>query len=133
MADYAGTIQIGNPVDLIFDYLSDVENLPAYFARMTEAHPTGAQEVHTTATLPDGHQVQGDAWWRTDEVHRRVEWGAEDGSGYRGRISLHGHPDGTKVELHLHTPHDEDPDVQAAITDALHSIKSALETSPNGV
>ena len=133
MADYAGTIQIGNPVDLVFDYLSDVTNLPAYFARMTEAHPTADEEVHTTATLPDGHRcraTRGGARMRCTVGSSGEPRTAVATTAASRCTAIRTAP---RSSLHLHTPHDEDPDVHASISDALHSIKNALETSPNGV
>lgn len=35
MADFLARIDVAAPADEIFDYLSQVENLPNYFERMT--------------------------------------------------------------------------------------------------
>jgi len=64
----------------LFDYLSDVGNLPRYFSRMTSAQPGQGEEVRTTAKMPDGTEAQGDAWFRVDQSAQRIAWGPKPGS-----------------------------------------------------
>ena len=56
MADFTGTTTVAAADDVLFAFLSDVHNLPKYFARMTSAEPGEGNEVRTTAALPDGRR-----------------------------------------------------------------------------
>src|SRR5829696_8793892 len=63
MATYERTIEIDAPADAVFGFVSDVDNLPRYFDRMTSAEPAGGGEaVHVTDDLP-GRHVEGEAWF----------------------------------------------------------------------
>ena len=77
MADFQGTTTVDAADDVLFAFLSDVHNLPKYFARMTSAEPGEGNEVHTTAALPDGSQVEGTAWFEVTDDSRHIAWGAE--------------------------------------------------------
>ena len=48
MSDYERSTTVEAEADALFDYLSDVGNLPRYFSRMTEAEPAGGEAVHVT-------------------------------------------------------------------------------------
>lgn len=77
MAEFTGTTAVSVPPQALFDYLSEVRNLPRYFAWMTAAEPGDGAAVRTTATMPDGTEVHGDAWFRVDQNAQRIEWGSE--------------------------------------------------------
>ena len=130
MADFSGTTTVPTPPDALFDYLSDVGHLPEYFARMTSAAPGDGEEVRTTARMPDGQEVQGDAWFRVDASARTLEWGSEGPSSYAGRLEVRPSGDGSEVEVHLHTTRveDGDPEVQEGISQTLARIQSKGES-----
>ena len=138
MADFTGTTTVSVPASALFDYLSDVANLPRYFARMTSAQPGQGQEVKTTAKMPDGTEVQGDAWFRVDPDAQRIEWGSEGPSEYSGYLDVRpagngnadGSADGSEVEVHLHTTRVQpgDRQVQDGVEETLANIKSQTET-----
>ena len=132
MADFSGTTSVSTAPDVLFDYLSDVAHLPEYFARMTSAAPGDGEQVRTTARMPDGQEVQGDAWFRVDASARRLEWGSEGPSSYAGRLEVRPAGDGSEVEVHLHTTRVEDGDaeVQDGITETLSRIKDKAESLP---
>jgi uncharacterized membrane protein len=117
MADFSGTTSVSTAPDVLFDYLSDVGHLPDYFARMTSAERGDGEEVRTTARMPDGTEVAGDAWFRVDASARTLEWGSEGPSAYRGRLEVRPSGDGSEVEVHLHTTRVEDGD--QGVTDGI--------------
>ena len=53
MGDYSGTADVGAPAGQLFDYLSEITNLPRYFTAMTSAEPVGQDEVHMVADVDD--------------------------------------------------------------------------------
>jgi uncharacterized membrane protein len=108
MGDFTHSTSVDADPERLFAYLADVNNLPRYFSRMTSAAPGDGDEVHTTALLPDGNRVEGDAWFRVDEAARRIEWGSEGPGDYRGHLDVTPSGGGSSVEVHLHTARVDD-------------------------
>jgi uncharacterized membrane protein len=129
MADFSGTTTVTASEDVLFDFLSDVGNLPRYFARMQSAESGSGEEVHTTATLPDGTKVEGTAWFRVDHDARHLAWGSEGDSDYHGYLDVRGREAGSEVEVHIHTNRVDEGDdsVQEGIDKTLISIKMLVE------
>ena len=126
MADYSGTTPVSVAPAALFDYLSDVGNLPRYFARMTSARQGEGEEVLTTAKMPDGTEVEGSAWFRVDREALRLEWGSEGPSEYSGWLQVSASGEGSEVSVSLNTSrtHEGDPEVQQGIDETLASIRS---------
>ena len=126
MADFSGTTTVPAAPQVLMDYLSDVANLPKYFSRMTSARPGDGEEVKTTAKMPDGTEVQGDAWFRVSD--NALEWGSEGPSDYRGSLEVRPSGDGSEVTVRLHTTRVDagDPEVQDGITETLENIKKQI-------
>jgi len=129
MADFTKSTHLDVDAQTAFDYLSDVSNLPHYFARMTEASPGDGEEVHTKAKMPDGHEVAGDAWFRVDAETTSIEWGSEGPSNYHGSVTVTSSGTGSEVEVQLHTERvsAEDGDVPQGIQETLDNIKRLVE------
>ena len=130
MADFQGTTTVDAPDDVLFAFLSDVRNLPRYFARMTSAEPGRGDEVLTTATMPDGTTVEGRAWFTVEDGERHIAWGSEGESGYRGDLDVRSTGDrSSEVEVHLHTERVDagDPEVQQGVDQTLDTIKQLVE------
>ncbi len=129
MGDFQATTTVDAAEDALFDYLSDIENLPSYFARMTSARAGDGEEVHTTAQMPDGQQVEGDAWFRVDQDASRIEWGSEGPSSYRGSLEVTAAGGTSEVVVHMHTTRvpDGDSEVQQGLEDTLANIKRLVE------
>lgn len=58
MGDYARTTTVNSDADALFGYLSDVNNLPSYFAAMKSAESAEGDAVHTIAVV-DGNRREG--------------------------------------------------------------------------
>ena len=130
MSDYSGTTHVSLAPAALFDYLSDISNLPRYFARMTSAQKGDGDEVLTTAKMPDGTEVEGRAYFRVDSSAQRLEWGSEGPSEYSGSLDVAADGDGSTVSVTLNTSrtHEGDPEVQQGIDETLASIKSQAES-----
>lgn len=134
MADFTGSTHVDVDPELLFDYLSDVANLPRYFPRMTQASPGEGEKVHTAARMPDGHEVQADAWFRVMAEGKQLEWGSEGESNYHGSLevtSVGGAAEVAEVVVNLHTERVEpgDAEVQDGIHETLANIKRLVEDS----
>ena len=133
MGDFSGTTTVNASSEALFDYLSDVSNLPHYFSRLTAASPGDGEEVHTTAQMPDGTEVKGDAWFRVDDAANRIEWGSEGPSNYSGHLEVSASGDGSSVEVSVHTTRVDDGNelAQDSITETLGNIKRLVEERGN--
>lgn len=129
MGDFTDSTTVDVPPQALFAYLSEVKNLPKYFARMTSARPGDGEEVHTTARMPDGTEVEGDAWFRVSDSSQRIEWGSEGASDYHGSLDVNAAGDGSEVVVHLHTTRvpDGDEQVMGGVRETLASIKEQAE------
>ena len=112
----------------LYDFVSDVANLPQYFARMRSAELVGQEEVRTRAVveIPDQgtREVEGTAWFRRDEQARRIEWGSEGDNAYHGGLTVSGGDDGTSrvtIEIHTESGHDG---IDEAIDETLATLQS---------
>lgn len=104
----------------LFAKLADVENLPQFVPQVRAAHETGSEEVQVEARY-GGHTQTGSAYFRRDGDTRRIEWGA-DGSGYAGWMQVDPEDDGSRLTLHLSTPHPMHESDVSATLDAIRRL-----------
>jgi uncharacterized membrane protein len=128
MADHTGSTSVDAPPQALFDYLSEVGNLPKYFARMTSAEMGDGEQVRTSATMPNGETVEGDAWFRVDQSAQRIEWGSEGHNDYHGHLDVTGEGSTSTVEVHISTERVANGEVDAAINETLANIKRLVES-----
>lgn len=137
MGDYSRSITVGVAPDRVFDYLSDIRNLPRYMPRLTSAEPTEGDTVRVTAQIaPEGepeHEVENEAWMRVREAGRTIEWGSTGPNDYRGELDVDGGSDaGTStLTVRLHTERDDD-DIDAGLDEALTGLREAVERAESG-
>jgi uncharacterized membrane protein len=127
MAEHERSASVDAPADRLFDYLSDVQNLPRYFDSMTSAEPAGDDAVRTTAVV-EGQRVEGEAWFRVDDTQRRIEWGSEGPNDYSGWLRVaDGDNGGSTVEVHVSTERAANGDVDQGLEQTLDNIKRLVE------
>ena len=133
MGDYERSTTVDLPVDELFEYLSRVDNLPEYMSRMTEAHSVGGDEVSVEARIqPDGgaeRTVHGEAWFRIDADHRRLEWGSEGPNDYHGELQVTGTGQGSAVVVRLHTLHDDAEAIEQGLDETLSTIQRLVASN----
>lgn len=134
MGDYERSTTVRMPVDDLFEYLSQVENLPRYMSRMTSARPVTGDEIEVEARIDastdpssasdGGERTEvGEAWFHIDADQRRLEWGAEGPHDYRGELSVSPAGDGSTVVVRLHTMHDDAQAIEHGMDETLHNIE----------
>jgi hypothetical protein len=118
MADYQRSATVDAPADELFEYLSKIENLPAYMDRMTSVRNLPGDEVEVEAKVepgdagtdagPDAGEttVAGDAWFRIDADTRTLTWGSEGPHDYHGELQVSGDGASSTVTVRLHTLHE---------------------------
>ena len=131
MAESTVQSRIEVPADDLFRYLSQVSNLPEYFPKMTSASSVdGGEAVHTTATLDDGTEVEGEAWFRVDHDARSIEWGSEGDADYHGELSVETDSEtASRVEITIRTDRDgAGDDLKGSLREVVDRIREIVET-----
>jgi uncharacterized membrane protein len=126
MGDYEQTTTVSADADALFSYLSDVNNLPEYFAAMRSAEPAEGDAVHTVAEV-DGVRREGEAWFTADAEARSIRWGAQGPNHYSGELEVLGADTGSQVTVRLHTDHVDGDAINDGLVETLQHIKSNVE------
>jgi hypothetical protein len=146
MAHHEAWTTVDVAPNILFDYLSDLDNLPKYLPRLDDVHrteplPREAQglearrpkqavheDVEVTAELPNGHEVHKDAWIEIVEENRSLRWGAPGEHDYHGELDVDFVADGTsRLTVRLDTEHEPGQEIEKALDDTLAGIKTSLE------
>jgi uncharacterized protein YndB with AHSA1/START domain len=107
----------------VFSALADIDNLPRYVPQVTAAERLDGDKVRVHARY-EGHTQEGEAWFRSDEAERRIEWGSA-GSEYHGWIQVSPAGEGSRLTLFLATAHGDAPDSEVMGT--LDAIRRLVE------
>jgi hypothetical protein len=118
--EHESTTTIPVPPDRLYRAIAEIGNLSKLIPPITSVRQTDPEHVEVAA-LYEGHERQGDAWLRTDEQARRVEWGS-DAHPYRGWLQVDPEGDGSRLTLHL-TTSDVD-DIEEYVTSTFESIRN---------
>jgi uncharacterized membrane protein len=118
------THHVAAPADKVYAALADVRNLPRYVPQLTSATPHDGDHVTVQARY-EGHTQEGEAWFRTDDERRRIEWGSE-GSDYNGWLQVDPEGESTSLlTLSIATVHGDAPDPEVMGT--LDAIRRLVE------
>jgi uncharacterized membrane protein len=126
MADFVANTDVAAPAAQLFDYLSQVQNLPNYFDRMTSVTDNGDGTIAATADLGD-RTVEGEAWFNVDEDAQALSWGSEGPNNYSGELRVTGNEASSKVEVTLHTERAGGPEIQQGLERTVAAIKTIVE------
>jgi Oligoketide cyclase/lipid transport protein len=100
MAEYEQTILVKASPDAVFDFISDVRNMPKYLPTTHRAEPQGAGRVRVQGEVR-GHAYDSDGWMRLDKTEHRMEWGSDGENKYSGWMEVEGDENGCAVTVHL--------------------------------
>ncbi len=93
---------------------------------MVLAEPEEGERLRVAAEV-EGRHEEGDARFRADPSQRRLEWGAADGSGYRGWLQVSEASEGAAVTIHLHLEHDDDEaEINRVLDETVKNIERLL-------
>ncbi len=138
MGDYEKSTTVNVEPQLLFSYLSDVQNLPRFLPQLTSVVPAGEDRVRVTAHLnpPDGPErdVEGEAWVSVKQEGKTLAWGAPGPNDYRGELDVDpGDAKGTShLTVRLHTERTAAPSIDSRLEETLVGIKTAAEQSAAG-
>lgn len=129
MGDYEQAQQVSAPAGRLFDYLSDVSNLPRYFTSMISAEPGAGESVRVSADV-HGTPREGEAWLRVDSDKQHLEWGSEGPSNYHGSLDVKGDQTSSEVTVSLHTERVDSGEIEQGLRNTLSNIKRLVEDGP---
>jgi uncharacterized membrane protein len=126
MADYAARAHVAAAADQLFEYLSQVENLPDYFDRMTSVTDNQDGTITAAADLGD-RVVEGEAWFEVDRDERALSWGSEGPNNYSGQLQVIEGENGSVVEVTLHTERAGGEEIQEGLERTVDAVKRIME------
>ena len=146
--DYEETTTIQASPQEVYDFVSDVSNLPKYLPTTKSAQPQSGERVRVQGEA-EGHQYDSDGYFRTNGANERLTWGADEDY-YSGWLDIKDQGgEGSEVTVHITftggppagkgDPPGEgqergpsDSDVQEGLVKALESIKNFVEEGRRG-
>jgi uncharacterized membrane protein len=127
MPDYLASIDVAAPADELFDYLSQVENLPNYFERMTAVTDNEDGTISVEADLGD-RVVEAEAWFEVDKDAKTLSWGSEGPNDYIGQLQVTGTGSNAVVEVTLRTERAGGAEIQEGLDQTVAVIKLIMES-----
>jgi uncharacterized membrane protein len=74
-----GSIEVEAPVQRVYEYWRNLENLPQFMANVEEVRSTGPDTTHWVVKGPLGAKVEFDARTTQDEPNSAIGWNSVDG------------------------------------------------------
>jgi uncharacterized membrane protein len=87
MSDHQRTIFLPIPADEAFRFLSNVSNLATFLPHMKSLKEDKKDHVSAVVEL-EGKRQEVSGLFRADTAERRLDWGSDGASGYRGSLQI---------------------------------------------
>lgn len=139
MSEYSYAIEVEAPVDEVFDFVSNPENMPRFLPTLKEAHVEEGDHVSIKGEA-EGHSYKTEGEFHLDPDERTMHWSSEARHKYRGELHVTGDRVHSTVSCHLsfepgepmeqkmrQEKPDAEQEIQAALEKALNSVKSICE------
>lgn len=141
MSEYEHTITVNSRPQQVFDFVSDVNNLPKYLPTVKNAMPQGKDRVRVQGEAA-GHQYDSDGYFNVYKSRQRMEWGSDGENHYRGWLEVKDSEAGASAAVTVHLSFEPRPDIaekydqqsgdrhrtiQEGLNNALQSIKNLSE------
>lgn len=135
--EYEDSVNVDADASAVFDFVSDVRNLPKYLPTTKDAQTQGEGRVRVQGEA-QGNRYNSDGYLRPDRAAKRLEWGSDEGY-YSGWMRIEQRSNGSDVTVHIslrgHPPGADQRDgdapdpsqVKEGVRKGLQSIKNHLE------
>ncbi|MCU0569584.1 MAG: SRPBCC family protein [Oculatellaceae cyanobacterium Prado106] len=123
--DFEQSITVHAPADRIFEYLSDVQNVPEYLPTVTHAERQSGEHIRTQGHAGN-HEYDSDGHFRIDHQQHRLEWGSDGENDYSGWLEVNGSGDQSEVKVHIHYAPPAEMQQDMAEQSPQHSFESAM-------
>jgi uncharacterized membrane protein len=97
------SIEVGAPVQQVYDYWKTLENLPKFMKNIEEVRQTGPDTTHWVVKGPLGYRAEFDAKTTQDKPNEAIGWNSEDGDVQTsGQVRFKEvAPDRTRIEVQM--------------------------------
>ncbi len=139
MAEYEHSARVNAPAEAVFDFVSDIGNLPKYLPTTHHAESQGLGRVRVRGEA-GGHTYDSDGYFRVDATEHRMEWGSDGENAYAGWLQVEENGSGSDVTVHLtfaprpdqaerfeEQTGDRDRTIQEGLEASLLSIRNLVE------
>lgn len=141
MSEYEHAVTVRAPADKVFEFVSNVENLPHYLPTVDSAEPQPGERVRVQGHV-QGRSYDSDGYYRVITGQKRMEWGSDGENRYRGWLTVEG--DGATSNVRVHLSFEPRPDqirqfesqtgdadrtIQQGLEEALQRIQMLFETA----
>jgi ribosome-associated toxin RatA of RatAB toxin-antitoxin module len=141
MSQYEHTETVRAEPQRVFEFISQVQNLPQYLPTTKSAQPQGPDRVRVQGEAA-GHQYDSDGFYHVDPQKMRMEWGSDGENAYRGWMEVKDNDSGSSAEVKVHLSFepreeigrnmdkqtgDRDTTIRQGLEKALQSIKNLCE------
>ncbi len=107
MSEFETSSTIHSPADRVFGFVSEPRNLPRYLPTVREAEAEPGERIRLDGEGQRGHYA-ADGYFHVLNEQRRMEWGADGASQYRGWLSVEAEPrDRNRCTLTVHLSFDD--------------------------
>ena len=137
---YKASLTVNAPANEVFDFVSDVKNLPKYLPTTKKATPDGEDRVRVQGSA-NGHPYDADGHFQVDAAKHSMKWGSDGERTYSGHMEVAEAGRGkSEVTVHLQfepgehgkqemaeTSGSPDAAIQEGLEKALQSIQNQVE------
>ncbi len=85
--EYKASRTVNAPVDEVFEFVSDVKNLPKYLPTTKKAESDGKDRVRVQGSA-NGHPYDSDGHFHVDEAKHSMTWGSDGNRKYSGHMEV---------------------------------------------
>ena len=139
--EFEQSITVDAVADNVFDFVSDVKNVPQYLPTVKNAQPQQGERIRTQGQVGE-RTYDSDGHFRVDKQSHRIEWGSDGENDYNGWLEVQEQGSRSLVTVHIHyspkpevlqrmversPDHSFDSVMNEGISKALESIKRICE------
>jgi len=100
--EFEQSITVSASADSIFEFISDVKNVPQYLPTVKSAQPQAGERIRTQGQAGD-RSYDSDGHFRVDKQAHRLEWGSDGENDYKGWLEVQGNGESqSQVKVHIH-------------------------------
>ncbi len=105
MSQHERTFTVKVPPEEAWRYLSSVSNLPDYVPYLESMREDEPGHVFGIADYGEGRRTEVSGFFRSDEIHHRLDWESDGTPDYRGWLEIE--PEGrqqSRIMVHIEMP-----------------------------
>lgn len=101
MADFEQSMTISASADDVFEFVSDLDNLPEYLPTVRKTMPQGEGRIRIQGEA-EGHAYDSDGHFNVDNSRKSMKWGSDGERDYHGELTVSGKGATSEVRVRIH-------------------------------